>query len=91
MFSINLIFVDTKTIRRFNKKYRQIDKAATVLSFNYGEKGQAKFPSDSGETGCLGEIVICLSEAKKQNLSIEELVIHGLKNILSEIPTSKNK
>lgn len=82
MFSINLVFVNAKTIKRLNKKYRKIDKPTTVLSFYYG--GQANF-----STGCLGEIVVCPAEAKKQNLSIESLVVHGLKSLLSQIPTAK--
>lgn len=89
MFSINLIFVNAKTMRRLNKEYRQKDKATTVLSFYYGhQKGRAKFPSVTQEE-CLGEIIICPAEAKKQNLSIESLVVHGLKNLLPQIPTAK--
>lgn len=98
MFSINLIFVDAKTIRRLDEKYRKKDKVATVLSFYYG--APTKAPPAGGTKGggqgrqiadCLGEIVICLSEAKKQNLTIEDLVIHGLRNLLSQIPTAKLK
>lgn len=87
MISINLVLVDKKTIRRLNKKYRKADKAATVLSFNYG---QVNFPLAPSEMRCLGEIVVCPSEAKKQNLSIETLVVHGLQNFLSQIQASKN-
>lgn len=82
MFSINLVFVDAKTIRRLNKKYRKKDKVTTVLSFYYGR--QNNFSNE-----CLGEIIICLAEAKKQNLSIESLVVHGLKSLLPQIPTAK--
>ena len=89
MFSINLVFVDAKIIRNLNKKYRHLDKVATVLSFYYGETGQAKFPKIKNKSECFGEIVICLSEAKKQNLITEKLVVHGLKNLLSQIPLSK--
>lgn len=87
MFSINLIFVDAKTIKGLNKKYRHCHRAATVLSFYY--------PPTGGQTeeraGCLGEIIICLSEAKKQSLTTEELIIHGLKILLSQIPATKLK
>jgi len=38
----------------------------------------------------LGDIVICPIEAKKKNLSIEFLIEHGIKNLLSEIPITKN-
>lgn len=80
MFSINLVFVDAKTIRKLNKDYRGLDKATTVLSFYYGE----------GRPHCLGEIFICQSLAKKQGLKTEELIIHGYKSLLSQIPTAKN-
>jgi len=91
MFSINLVFVDAETIRNLNKKYRHLDKTATVLSFYYGQAGPAKFPGDEDKSGCLGEVVICLSEAKKQGLTIDQLAVHGLKNILSEVPSAKLK
>ena len=113
MFSINLVFVDAQTMRRLNKKYRNIDKATTVLSFYYGapsvvlakgggpsklKKGQVEerlaskvhFPRINERGGSLAEILICTSEAKKKNLSIERLVIHGLKSVLSQIPSPKN-
>jgi len=80
MFFINLVFVDRKTIRELNKKYRNSDKPTTVLSFYYGEEG-AGIP--------LGEVFICLEEAKKQKIKLEELIPHGVNNILSEIPTAK--
>lgn len=96
MFSVNLVFVDAKTIRKLNKKYRQLDKVATVLSFYYGASPEVRRTKAGGEEkagapGVLGEVVICLSEAKKQNLTIEKLVSHGFKNLLSEIPASKLK
>ena len=91
MFSINLIFIDAKKARVLNKKYRHLDKVATVLSFYYGEEEQTQRAGKSAEGQCLGEVVICLSEAKKQNLTIEELVSHGFKNLLSQIPTAKLK
>ncbi|MGB9706745.1 MAG: rRNA maturation RNase YbeY [Microgenomates group bacterium] len=103
MFSINLVFVDRKTIRALNKKYRRVDKPTTVLSFYYSaptlalakgggptsprsfgasrDLGQANFP--------LGEVLICPEEAKKQKLKIEDLVAHGLSNILSQIPATE--
>lgn len=79
MFLINLVFVDQKTIRELNKKYRHLDKPATVLTFFYGE-GQADAP--------VGEIVICPEVGKKKNLSVEKLIIHGYRNLLSEIPAA---
>lgn len=84
MFLINLVFVDQKTTWRLNKKYRQIDKPATVLTFFYGE---ARLPAGQADTP-LGEIIICPELAKRKKLTIEKLIIHGYRNLLSEIPTS---
>lgn len=94
MISINLVFTDAKKIRELNRKYRGIDKVTSILTFYYGpyfvpptggtSRGkQAKF------SDCLGEIIICPLVAKKKNLSIEELVVHGIKSLLSEISTTK--
>ncbi len=106
MFSINLVFVDAETIRSLNRKYRDLDKATTVLSFYYGAplrsamqnfgrgKGRAakqvNFPKIKDTVNCLGEIFICQSLAAKQGLKVEELIIHGYKSLLSQIPTTNN-
>lgn len=96
MFLINLVFTDAKTIRRLNKKYRKKDKVTTVLSFYYGPRKGRSFDPRGKQAGqvnfsteCLGEIIICPVAAKKQNLSIESLVTHGFKSLLSQIPTAK--
>lgn len=95
---ISLKFASSQEMRELNKKYRGIDKSATVLTFSQQE-GQA-FKKPPRELKSLGDIVICLEKAKKQSLSFEELLIHGLKNltkfneqrsgILSQISSSKN-
>jgi rRNA maturation RNase YbeY len=82
MFFINLVFVDRKIIWKLNKKYRKVDKPTTVLSFYYG-KGQANFPA--------GEVFICPQEAKRQKIKLEELIFHGVNNILSEIPAAETR
>lgn len=105
MFSINLVFVDAKTIRRLNKKYRKKDKVTTVLSFYYGPRKSASWRTQKAQafcgmrgkragqanfsTECLGEIIVCPTEAKKQNIKIEDLVVHGLKSLLPQISTAK--
>jgi len=83
---INLVFVDPKTAQGLNQKYRNKDYIPTVLEFYYkGQNGQADFPINC-EDNVLGEIILCMQEAKKQGLTVEELISHGLKNLLSEIP-----
>ena len=82
-FSLN--FVDPEEIRELNRTYRQVDSVTDVLSFEYGDEVDP-------ETGTeyLGDIVICLEQAKKQaEMSghdvmneIALLEIHGLLHLL---------
>jgi len=73
---ISVVLVSSNQIRKINKKYRQIDKATDVLSFNYS----------SSRHRIDGEIVICYKVAKEQawkhDLAISDeinrLLIHGL-------------
>lgn len=68
---LSVAFISGSEIRALNKRYRQKDKITDVLSFDYGDS-------------C--EIVICLSQAKKQaqeaghslNIEILALLIHAL-------------
>lgn len=79
-FSVSLVFVDDKTIKELNKKYRFKDKITDVLSFEKGK--ELKLPKNVR----LGEIVISYPEAKRQSKLfkeplqkvIERLFIHGL-------------
>jgi ssRNA-specific RNase YbeY (16S rRNA maturation enzyme) len=73
--SINLVFVSPKQAQALNRQYRQQNYVPAVLSFYYGE-----------QNACWGEIIICLKEAKKQQLTLKTLVNHGLQNLLSQIP-----
>jgi len=98
---ISLRFVDSQEMRKLNQQYRGLDEPTTVLTFSQQEteEGQA-FPKPQRKLISLGDLVICLAEAKKQNQSLEQLLIHGLKNLiklnerqpglLSQISTSKN-
>lgn len=91
MFSINLIFVDQKTIWDLNKKYRAVDKPTTVLSFYYGfEEFPKKRAGKNNQEIVIGEVFICPQEAKKQKLAIKDLIVHGINNLLSQIQTEKN-
>jgi rRNA maturation RNase YbeY len=84
---IGIVFVDSQTIKRLNKEYRGQAKPTTVLSFSQLE-GQA-FPQ-GGKEIYLGDVVICPPEAEKQGLDIEDLINHGLTNLLSEISTPES-
>lgn len=93
MSFINLVLVNQEEIHRLNKKYRGQDKPTTVLSFCYWEKGRARSPARRAKffDSCLGEIVVCPQLAEKQKISIEKLVVHGLRNLLSQIPAAALK
>jgi len=80
---LSLSFINPEEIRALNRNYRKLDKATSVLSFFQGQATPEK-------RLLLGDIVICPAEAKKNNLSIEFLIEHGIKNLLSEISTAKN-
>ena len=70
--------VNDRTIRKINKKYRNIDKATNVLSF------------ELGDDILLGDIFISLDtvrrEAKNENISVAEhtahMIVHGVLHLL---------
>lgn len=80
---VNLVFVDTKTIRGLNRKFLKKDAATDVLSFPLGERGaDGKF--------YLGDIVISVPQAFKQSTSkkhslekeLKLLTVHGFLHLL---------
>lgn len=82
----SLALVSGSTIRKFNKSYRGKDKVTDVLSF---AQRDSDF-SGPGEESELGEILICLAQAKKQakennwplDYEICRLLIHGLAHLV---------
>jgi probable rRNA maturation factor len=84
-FCLDVILVKEDFIRRLNKSFRKKDKVTDVLSFEMRE-GKKVGP----ETDYLGDVYICLDQAKKQAKEykvsfIEEiyrLVIHGILHLL---------
>lgn len=81
VFDVNI--VDTKQIRKINKKYRKIDKATDVISFANRDEQTIFVP-------LLGEIYICLDVAKAQAKEYKHslqrelifLFTHGLLHLL---------
>lgn len=75
--NLSLVFVGEKRIRKIKKTYLKIDKVTDVLSF-------------PGEKKDLGEIIICLSQAKRQakryqhsfQKELKILIVHGLLHLL---------
>jgi rRNA maturation RNase YbeY len=92
---ISVRLVTRQEMRDLNRRYRSLDEPTTVLTFSQQEtkKGQA-FPQP---LEVIGDLVICLEEMERKGLSLEELLIHGLKNLirgqsklLPQISSSKN-
>ncbi len=77
---MGVVFVSDRTIRRYNRDYRQINKATDVLSFAMQE---GEGPADDPQ---LGDVIISLETAQRQaeenKLSLDEeilrLLIHGV-------------
>jgi probable rRNA maturation factor len=91
-FDIGLWITTNKTVRSFNKQYRQKDKATDILSFPYytdlkaGQKIKAVDPEDKN----LGDLIISApyvaKEATRLNIPFQEhmrnLIIHGICHLL---------
>ena len=80
---VSLKFADSLEMKDLNKRYRGLDEPTTILTFSQETKKGQAFPKP---LKILGDMVICLDEAKKKDLSLEELIIHGLKNLINERP-----
>lgn len=71
-YNLSLAFIDAKTSRTLNKKWRDKDNATNILSFPFDKKN--------------GEILICPSVVKKELKKFDKtfdhllrfLVIHGM-------------
>ena len=86
---LNIIFLDSKEIRKLNKKYRNTDSKTDVLSFSYiSDKDKINLGNGSYT---VGEIFICPEVAQSNikaqdnnwnlNLEIVLLTIHGILHI----------
>jgi len=76
-YNVSVAFVNKAQITELNKRFRKKNKVTDVLSF-------------IGEDDFLGEIIICINQAKKQakefghsyHREIQFLLIHGLLHLL---------
>lgn len=83
----SLAFVDAPTIKRLNQAYRGKNEITDVLSFAENSRNFIVLPADEGY---IGEIVICVSQAKTQAAQIgcslknevARLLVHGLAHLL---------
>lgn len=87
---LSLIFVEPKEILNLNKKYRNLNETTSVLTFFQGQAIPAGRQANPEKILLLGDIVICPEVAEKKNLTINFLIDHGIRNLLSEIPTAKS-
>ncbi len=83
----NVIFVDSKTIKKINREYRNIDRVTDVISFAL-EDGDENINFEFGRL--LGDIYICVDKMKEQaeeyghSILREQgfLTVHGLLHLL---------
>jgi len=94
---VSVLLTDNKGIRKYNLRYRDIDKSTDVLSFpmqeftKAGWSGHGKLETDE-DSGVLplGDIVISVQRAKRQAISQEitleqetaHLIIHSALHLL---------
>jgi len=72
--TISLAFVDRVEIKELNKKFRKIDKATDVLSFELRPEISAEnFLGDY-----LGEVILCPAVVKEKKENILRVFIHGI-------------
>ena len=83
----NVIFVDSKTIKKINREYRNIDRVTDVISFAL-EDGDENINFEFGRL--LGDTYICVDKMKEQaeeyghSILREQgfLTVHGLLHLL---------
>ena len=81
-FDLSVGFVSIKRIRQLNKDFRDIDEPTDILAFPF----RGRDDSASDHSGLLGEVVICLTVARRNAVSIGQgldrevcfLLIHGI-------------
>ena len=84
-WTINIVFVNSESIKNLNNDYRKIDKVTDVLSFHYFEDF-----SELKDDDIAWEIIMCLDKIKIQALEyllweekeFYKLLIHSILHIL---------
>ena len=88
---LSVILVKPRRIRELNKKYKKENRITDVLSFGRElNSKRLKFPSLQNENLELGDVVICLSEVKKNARKFNSdfkrelalVLIHGILHLL---------
>ena len=73
--SLSIFLITQKESLRLNKEFRNIDKVASVLSF----ETDTEFP---GEMGVIGEVYITPSVLKKKGYTVQLVTVHGILHLL---------
>lgn len=91
-FDLNIWFTTNITIKKFNKKYRNIDKTTDILSFPFYDslKPNEKIKVNRKDEQILGDIIISLEFCKKYVLKnklkfndyLLRIIIHGITHLL---------
>jgi probable rRNA maturation factor len=90
-YEVDVSLVDDETIHQVNRDYRNVDRVTDVISFAFNDDKDPKDQINSLEVQkMLGEILICLPQAKRQAAEIGNslerelsfLFTHGLLHLL---------
>lgn len=90
-YEIDVSLVDEDTIHTINRDYRNVDRVTDVISFAFNDDKDPKDQIKGKDSlRMLGEILICLPQAKRQAASIGNsidrelsfLFVHGLLHLL---------
>lgn len=87
--SVDVSFVDQRTIRRLNRQYRNIDRATDILSFPYTDPRSVRTGRQVADR-LLGELIIAseqlVLQARRAGRSpkseLRDLLIHGWLHLL---------
>lgn len=90
-YEVDVSLVDDETIHQVNRDYRNVDRVTDVISFAFNDDKNPKDQINSLDVQkMLGEILICLPQAKRQAAEIGNslerelsfLFTHGLLHLL---------
>jgi probable rRNA maturation factor len=91
-FDLNIWFTTSATIKKYNKKYRNKEKATDILSFPFYDKLKPgkKINAKNKDEQILGDIIISLEFCKKYadknklkfNNYLLRIIIHGIAHLL---------
>lgn len=90
-YEIDVSLVDDQTIHQINRDYRKVDRVTDVISFAFNDdKDPTNVILNPEVPRMLGEILICLPQAKRQAEQIGNtierelsfLFVHGLLHLL---------